>query len=933
MDIPALLLRSASDRQDQLAIVSANNRYTYADILHVAAYIQTLAKPGVAVGVISSPSAMMGLLSSAVVMSGCPVVPIDPALPASVVENIIDELGLTLIFTDGKDYGKNTQCIDGRTAIETALAQQGTVTPVEVDPCSAIYIVSTSGTTGKPKCIPVSQSSATLSYAWREQEVGAQPGEKVCIYIFAIWELLRPLVQGGCTYFPHVDELMTLNKLTAFLTENEIDEVLFTPSFIERAIDASSNAQTNFCPSLKRILLNGEVVSSACLQKLRQHFPHSQIWSLYSICEAHDISINNITGLDVSDGKVSSAVGVPMPELTAWILDDNDQPLPQGEVGEIYLVGDKMLGEGYINRPEETNKRFFELSIHGEMKRVYKSGDQGKISADGQLHVLGRIAHMLKLNGYSIQTDELVHSMSSAMQFAHAVPWIKEISGRPTLVFYYTASEEQLHQNLLDLSLSSDVSRMPLDFRNTLKAELPSYCIPDVLYHLDKMPVNPASGKYDYKALPVPNIDIASAADFAELKTWDHFLQLIATQLKLAPDAIDTELSLVDHAADSLDMVALLGDFNKFWSRDLDFSDLPTISIKLLFDKLDENEATETTVEQSIQQAPGVLLTGATGYLGKGLLKQLANSCEKGHVIYCLIRPNEQSAEQRLSDLVTELGIDAARVQAIAGDIRDQTLGLSKENYIQLAKNVYSVIHSASLVNLTLDKAFLEKTVVEGGHHIINFCHASAAQLHFVSTSAVFPDQGGPYPESLISNPQVTSGYGLTKIAVERDISENLSDYSIYRIPSVTDADTPNDADVYERIKQLSLAHGVFPTPFCTQLVQLHEVAALIAGAALNGRQDGVLNVMPNFYLSDKSMSQFEGIEQALEKLPYDQWLKRVGADDALSDYLSEHATNFDMNASFVNGNAQRVYKALTECDLDAVGVSDEQWLPTLVKE
>jgi aryl carrier-like protein len=159
------------------------------------------------------------------------------------------------------------------------------------------------------------------------------------------------------------------------------------------------------------------------------------------------------------------------------------------------------------------------------------------------------------------------------MQFAHAVPWIMDISGRATLVFYYTASEEQLTHNRDNLSLSSDVSRMPFEFRNALKAELPSYCIPEVLYHLDKMPVNPASGKYDYKVLPVPSIDIASDYDAADLTPRQRYIQLIANQLQLETEAVDPELSLLDHGCDSLDMVALLGDFSKHWPSELDFSD------------------------------------------------------------------------------------------------------------------------------------------------------------------------------------------------------------------------------------------------------------------------------------------------------------------------------------------------------------------------
>jgi thioester reductase-like protein len=252
-------------------------------------------------------------------------------------------------------------------------------------------------------------------------------------------------------------------------------------------------------------------------------------------------------------------------------------------------------------------------------------------------------------------------------------------------------------------------------------------------------------------------------------------------------------------------------------------------------------------------------------------------------------------------------------------------LELLEADYVQLSKNVSSVIHSASLVNLSLDQSFLEKTVVEGAKNIVNFCHCANAQLHFVSTSAVYLDQGGPHPESLIAEPQVTSGYGLTKIAVENYISEGLAEYSVYRIPSVIDTESPNQADIYERIKSLSLKAGVLPTPFCTQFVQLNATAAFIARCCLGERQDGTLNLMPNVYISDKSMSMYAELD-AYPKQPYAQWLNTVEADDAMTSYLAANPTNFNMNASFVNENAQGVWSKVMGSSLDELAVSDGEW-------
>ncbi len=89
-----------------------------------------------------------------------------------------------------------------------------------------------------------------------------------------------------------------------------------------------------------------------------------------------------------------------------------------------------MLGRGYINRPEETRLRFRELTIDGQETRLYDTGDQAWIDNTGALHIEGRIAHMLKLRGFSIQTRDLTDTMRDSLAFSSAAPWVAEVGTR-----------------------------------------------------------------------------------------------------------------------------------------------------------------------------------------------------------------------------------------------------------------------------------------------------------------------------------------------------------------------------------------------------------------------------------------------------------------------------------------------------------------------
>lgn len=196
--IPAELAGAISNFAPHVALRDRAHRFTYDELGGIVAACRDRLDGHRAVAVYGAPSALFAALAVACVIDGRPFVHLDPAMPDAVLANIVAELDISLILTaqPPKLAQLPTGClvVDGSTLIGAAPAQ-----PVasQVAPADPIYLVATSGTTGRPKSIPVTHDAAFLSYRWRDAYTPYAPGMKVGIYIFAIWEMFRPLRNGA----------------------------------------------------------------------------------------------------------------------------------------------------------------------------------------------------------------------------------------------------------------------------------------------------------------------------------------------------------------------------------------------------------------------------------------------------------------------------------------------------------------------------------------------------------------------------------------------------------------------------------------------------------------------------------------------------------------------------------------------------------------
>ena len=188
-------------------------------------------------------------------------------------------------------------------------------------------------------------------------------------------------------------------------------------------------------------------------------------------------------------GKRNPA-GYPPPQVKVFVVDENRQPLPVGEEGEI-AVTSKYLAAEYLNDPEQTKQRF-EEGPNGGKERTYYTGDLGKIAKDGLIEFLGRKDLRVKIRGYTVGLEVVDTALKGIEGIQDAVVTVQVLpSGNKRLIGYLVPREGQI------ISISH--------VRQELGKLIPQYMIPPVLIKSKELPTT-ITGKIDRKALKIPEL-------------------------------------------------------------------------------------------------------------------------------------------------------------------------------------------------------------------------------------------------------------------------------------------------------------------------------------------------------------------------------------------------------------------------------------------
>jgi amino acid adenylation domain-containing protein len=368
----------------------------------------------------------------------------------------------------------------------------------------ALYCIYTSGSTGTPKGVQLSQRGLANLLQWQmTHERLSRPAKTLQFASFSFdvsfQELFSTWCTGGELVMISEDQRQDLSALAGFIAEQNIERVYLPFAALQPLAESWEHSSTDL--SLTDIVVAGEQLKvTPAVRSLFTRLDKAALHNQYGPSETHVVTALTLTG-DANNWPTLPSIGTPVANTRCYALDEQQQPVPIGLPGELYLGG-AQIALGYLNRPELDQDKFIASPfVAGD--RLYRSGDRVRFKANGQIEFLGRVDDQVKWRGFRIEPGEIEAALTGQDSVEDAVIIIREDTGDARLVAYVTPG-----------SSTPDTQQLA----QALKASLPDYMQPSIIVVLDDMPLTP-SGKVARRALPVPDYASIQTAPFVAPRT------------------------------------------------------------------------------------------------------------------------------------------------------------------------------------------------------------------------------------------------------------------------------------------------------------------------------------------------------------------------------------------------------------------------------
>ena len=369
---------------------------------------------------------------------------------------------------------------------------------IDYDPERTFYILFTSGTTGEPKGVAISERNmhATLNnlqFLFTPVDMKLTLAAANVSFDGHVADAIGPLLNHACLVVAEcLLDLSNLEKLEDNPALGRVTYTFATPS---------SASVVDFPQTMQALIVGGEVFSRACyintlsISKVVNGYGPTECTAFVST--NHLPRITECSSEKLTEEEIAS-IGVPAPNVTLMILDDSRMLVPIGTAGVLHVSGPTVSSVGYYGCPDRTGKSFFPNPLVGSCDPDEKSCDQSRKSCDivyctgdyvkmltsGKLQFLGRKDDQVKLRGVRFHLLEVEHALSSCPYITSVVVFIKN-QGTPSAQLVACVTPDTVDTRKVK-QFASDV--------------LPKFMVPSVVVGVRKMPLT-KTGKVDKNTL------------------------------------------------------------------------------------------------------------------------------------------------------------------------------------------------------------------------------------------------------------------------------------------------------------------------------------------------------------------------------------------------------------------------------------------------
>ena len=495
--IPARFEQIVNLHRDRIAVKTTNYQWTYAELNTKAneiaqAILRSRGSAEGRIGLLFEHDAPMIAAILGVLKAGKTYVPLDPAYPPERLSYILEDSQATAITTNSSNVALAHRLINGSLHLinidEFEYAALVDNFSLSTSPEMLSYILYTSGSTGRPKGVMQSHRNVLHHIRNYTNNLHLNSDDRLTLFSSygfdaAVMDIFGALLNGAALHPMDIKEEDPSSLLYRLVKEN-ITIYHSTPTVYRYLMSTLAGGED--LSRVRLVVLGGEAVHKEEVDRFKKIF------------STHSIFVNGLGPTESTvalqyfiDYKTEIAgnivpVGYPVEDTEVLLLNEAGQ---DAEVyGEIAIKSEH-VALGYWRKPELTEAAFFPDS-ESATKRIYRTGDIGRLLPDGSIAFVTRKDDQVKIRGYRIEPGEIESVLSVHPGVSESVVIAREVADEKQLVAYLVARTEP--------------APPPGELRSFVKAKLPDYMVPSLFVFLDSLPLTP-NGKVDRRALPVPD--------------------------------------------------------------------------------------------------------------------------------------------------------------------------------------------------------------------------------------------------------------------------------------------------------------------------------------------------------------------------------------------------------------------------------------------